>query len=103
MARPSRSVQARAPAPAKQASADTPITLLQVEAAINRLRRRPLEVSTAGHAFDLHEHQRKLLEELYRDMISSRRHVVPLLTVPASARSLFHAWPSVSASGAKTW
>lgn len=102
MPRPSRSDQARAPAHAKEASADTQITLLQVEAAINRLRRRPLEVSTAGHAFDLHEHQRKQLEELYRDMISTRRHVVPLMQVPASARGFFHAWPDASDAGART-
>ncbi|QRR11796.1 DUF3717 domain-containing protein (plasmid) [Burkholderia sp. MS455] len=102
MPRPIRSDQARTPARAKEASADTPITLLQVEAAINRLRRRPPEVRTAGYAYDLHEHQRKQLEELYRRMVSSRTHVVPLMQVPASARGCFHAWPDASAAGART-
>ncbi|MFL9876656.1 hypothetical protein [Paraburkholderia megapolitana] len=69
---------------------DTPVTLLQLEAALNRLRRRPLAVDSSGRAFELYERQRRLLEELYRDMVKARRHVVPLVSVPASARSALH-------------
>lgn len=82
-------------------SADTPVTLLQLEAALNRLRRRPLAVDSSGRAFELYERQRRLLEELYRDMVKARRHVVPLVSVPASARSALQVMPA-GAAGAQS-
>ncbi|HHV7521288.1 TPA: hypothetical protein ACUNF5_002772 [Burkholderia orbicola] len=89
MRKPTRSIRPRAPAAA--ASSNTSVTLLQVETALNRLRRRPIDFNAAADAFDLHKHQFAQLGELYRHMVSSRSYAVPLSQVPVSVRAVFRA------------
>ncbi|EKS9798988.1 DUF3717 domain-containing protein [Burkholderia cepacia] len=67
-----------------------PVTITQLEVAINRLRRRPLDVGNYGDAFDAHETQRAHLEVLYRSMVTKRQHAVPLSAIPESARFALH-------------
>lgn len=89
MRKPTRSN--RPPLPTAAAASNSSVTMLQVETAINRLRRRPIDFNVDADAFDLRKHQIEQLCGLYRHMVSSRCYVVPLSQVPLSVRAVFRA------------
>ena len=67
--------------------ADVLITTAQVEAAIQRLRRRPIDIGPYGAALDLYDRQRQLLMALYRNLVTQRLGGVTSNEIPPEARA----------------
>lgn len=65
---------------------DPLIAIAQLEAAINRLRRRRFDVDGNGVVIDFHDRQREQLTSLYRHMIQNRIGGVALSSLSSAAR-----------------
>lgn len=65
---------------------DPLIAIAQLEAAINRLRRRRFDVDGNGIVIDFHDRQREQLTGLYRHMIENRIGGVALSSLSSAAR-----------------
>ncbi|MCA8325935.1 MULTISPECIES: hypothetical protein [Burkholderia cepacia complex] len=65
---------------------DPMIAIAQLEAAINRLRRRRFDVDGNGIVIDFHDRQREQLTTLYRHMIRNRMGGVALSNLSSGER-----------------
>ena len=65
---------------------DPMIAIAQLEAAINRLRRRRFDVDGNGIVIDFHDRQREQLTTLYRHMIQNRIGGVALSSLSSGER-----------------
>ncbi|WP_321875860.1 hypothetical protein [Burkholderia cenocepacia] len=72
--------------PEVQPVGDPMIAIAQLEAAINRLRRRRFDVDGNGIVIDFHDRQREQLTTLYRHMIQNRIGGISLSSLSSGER-----------------